>query len=68
MAAGQCAYPAWHLPLLLTAATHTLHLTSIRVSAHVQGYGVYVFSSGQRYEGHWEKGKKVCPLHFSGLL
>jgi hypothetical protein len=24
----------------------------------VQGYGVYVFGSGQRYEGHWEKGKK----------
>jgi len=24
----------------------------------VQGYGVYVFGSGQRYEGHWDKGKK----------
>jgi hypothetical protein len=27
-------------------------------AAAVQGYGVYVFGSGQRYEGHWEKGKK----------
>lgn len=25
---------------------------------HWQGYGMYVFSSGQKYEGHWEKGKK----------
>lgn len=24
----------------------------------LQGYGVYVFGSGQKYEGHWEKGKK----------
>jgi hypothetical protein len=24
----------------------------------LQGYGVYLFGSGQKYEGHWEKGKK----------
>lgn len=29
----------------------------VRVAC-LQGYGVYVFGSGQRYEGHWEKGKK----------
>lgn len=38
-----------------------MSLQTPRMAARVaclQGYGVYVFGSGQRYEGHWEKGKK----------
>lgn len=38
-------------------------MTSPRTAAALllllrQGYGVYVFGSGQKYEGHWDKGKK----------
>lgn len=42
-----------------TAAIHNSTLSAAAVFVvHVQGYGVYVFGSGQKYEGHWDKGKK----------
>ena len=39
-----------------TAARHTR--AGRRLATRPQGYGVYVFASGQKYEGHWQSGKK----------